>query len=103
MCLGIPGRVTQVYEADGIRMGRVDFAGIVKDVCLAYMPEIEVGDYTIVHVGFAITKLDEQSAQESLRLFSELGVLQEELQPSVEAPTLDDGALAGEGPQRESV
>jgi len=82
MCLGIPGRVTRIYEADGIRMGQVDFAGILKEVCLAYVPEIEVGDYTIVHVGFAITKLDEESAQESLRLFSELGVLQEELQAS---------------------
>ena len=79
MCLGIPGRVTHIYEADGVPMGRVDFAGIVKDVCLAYVPEVAVGDYTIVHVGFAITRLDEQAAQESLRLFAELGVLQEEL------------------------
>ena len=79
MCLGIPGRVTRIYEADGVRMGQVDFAGIVKDVCLAYVPEVEIGDYTIVHVGFAITQLDEESAQESLRLFAELGVLQEEL------------------------
>ena len=79
MCLGIPGRVMHIYEADGVRMGRVDFAGILKDVCLAYVPEVEVGDYTIVHVGFAITKLDEVSANESLRLFAELGVLQEEL------------------------
>ena len=74
MCLGIPGRVTRIYEADGVRMGQVDFAGIIKDVCLAYVPEIAVGDYTIVHVGFAITRLDEASAQESLRLFAELGV-----------------------------
>jgi hydrogenase expression/formation protein HypC len=71
--------VTHIYEADGMRMGRVDFAGIAKDVCLAYVPEVEVGDYTIVHVGFAITQLDEASAQESLRLFAELGVLHEEL------------------------
>lgn len=84
MCLGIPGRVTRIYEADGILMGQVDFAGVTKDVCLAYVPEIEAGDYTIVHVGFAITKLDEESAQESLRLFAELGVLQEELFPDGE-------------------
>jgi hydrogenase expression/formation protein HypC len=62
-------------------MGRVDFAGIVKEVCLAYVPEVQIGDYTIVHVGFAITQLDEASAQESLRLFSELGIIQEELGP----------------------
>ena len=91
MCLGIPGQVTQIYDTEGVRMGRVNFAGIVKDVCLAYVPEVEVGDYTIVHVGFAITKLDEASAQESLRLFHELGVLQEELQ-SPAAESLHEGA-----------
>jgi hydrogenase expression/formation protein HypC len=64
-------------------MGRVDFAGIVKDVCLAYVPEVAVGDYTIVHVGFAITQLDEKSAEESLRLFAELGVIEEELSPEI--------------------
>jgi hydrogenase expression/formation protein HypC len=84
VCLGIPGHVIEVYEADGIRMGRVDFAGIVKNVCLAYVPEVTVGDYTIVHVGFAITQLDEESAQESLRLFAELGVIEEELSPEIE-------------------
>lgn len=79
MCLGVPGKVTAIYEAHGVRMGKVDFGGIAKEVCLAYLPDIEVGDYTIVHVGFAITKLDEKSAQESLALFRELGVLEEEL------------------------
>ena len=84
VCLGIPGRVIEVYEADGVRMGRVDFAGIVKNVCLAYVPEVTMGDYTIVHVGFAITQLDEESAQQSLRLFAELGVIEEELSPEIE-------------------
>jgi len=79
MCLGIPGQVKEIYEANGVRMGTVNFAGITKEVCLAYVPEIAVGDYTIVHVGFAITQLDEASAQESLRLFAEMGVLEEEL------------------------
>ncbi|MBK8049216.1 MAG: hydrogenase formation protein HypD [Anaerolineales bacterium] len=81
MCLGIPGRVTEIYEAGGIRMGKVDFAGITKEVCLAYVPEIQLGDYTIVHVGFAITQLDEESARESLELFTEMGRLNEELNP----------------------
>lgn len=85
MCLGIPGRVQEIYEADGIRMGKVNFGGIVKEVCLDYVPEIAVGDYTIVHVGFAITRLDEASAQESLRLFQELGMLDEELRPEQHA------------------
>ena len=60
-------------------MGRVNFGGVVKEVCLAYLPEAKVGDYTIVHVGFAISRIDEASAQETLRMFSELGLLEEEL------------------------
>lgn len=88
MCLGIPGRVQEIYEANGARMGKVNFGGIVKEVCLAYLPEIEVGDYAIVHVGFAITRIDEASAQETLRLFEEIGALGEELgEPSQGTPT----------------
>lgn len=79
MCLGVPGKVTEIYEVGGMRMGKVDFGGIVKEACLAYVPEVEVGDYTIIHVGFAITKLNEQAAQESLALFRDMGVLEEEL------------------------
>lgn len=79
MCLGIPGRVTEVYDKHGVMMGKVDFDGILKEVCLAYVPEIQVGDYTIVHVGFAITQLDEQEAQETLAMFREMGVLEDEL------------------------
>lgn len=78
MCLGIPGKVLEIYEVNETRMGKVDFDGIQKEVCLAYLPEIQVGDYTIVHVGFAITQLDEQSALESLALFHQLGLLEEE-------------------------
>ncbi len=79
MCLGVPGKVTEIYEVGGMRMGKVDFGGIVKEACLAYVPEVEIGDYTIIHVGFAISKLDEEAAQESLALFREMGVLEEEL------------------------
>jgi len=75
----LPGRVQGIFEANGLRMGKVDFAGIVKDVCLAYVPEIEVGDYTIVHVGFALSKVDEASALETLRMFRESGMLEEEM------------------------
>ncbi len=79
MCLGIPGKVIEIYDAEGVRMGKVDFGGLVKEICLAYVPEVVVGDYTIVHVGFAITQLDEQSAQESLALLNEIRALDEEL------------------------
>lgn len=81
MCLGVPGQIKEVYEIDGVRMGKVNFSGIVKEVCLEYVPEANVGDYTIVHVGFAITRLDEESALETLKMFEELGVLEEELYP----------------------
>lgn len=79
MCLGIPGKVVKIYEANGTRMGLVDFGGLRKEACLAYVPEVEIGDYTIIHVGFAITQLDEQSAQETLALLREMGTLEEEL------------------------
>ncbi len=79
MCLGIPGQIEQIYEQAGVRMGKVDFDGIVKEVCIEYVPEAQVGDYTIVHVGFAITRLDEESALETLRLLETLGTLDEEL------------------------
>jgi hydrogenase expression/formation protein HypC len=78
MCLGVPGRIIDIYEENSIRMGKVDFGGIIKEACLAYVPEVEIGDYTIIHVGFAITKLDEESAKESLALFEEMGLLAEE-------------------------
>jgi hydrogenase expression/formation protein HypC len=79
MCLGIPGQVKEIYEANGAKMGKVNFGGIVKEVCLEYVPELEVGEYTIVHVGFALTRIDEQSAMETLGMFQEMGVLDEEL------------------------
>lgn len=79
MCLAVPGRVEGIYEEAGARMGKVNFGGIVKDVCLAYLPDLTVGDYTIVHVGFAISRIDEASAQETLRVFRETGLLEEEL------------------------
>ena len=69
----------QKYVVDEMPMGKVDFGGVTKDVCLAYVPEIEIGRYTIVHVGFAISEVDEQSAHETLQLFREMGVLEEEL------------------------
>jgi hydrogenase expression/formation protein HypC len=78
MCLGVPGRIEDIWEADGTRMATVDFGGVRKEVCLAYVPDVTVGDYTIVHVGFALTKLDEKSALETLELFRSVGLLDEE-------------------------
>jgi hydrogenase expression/formation protein HypC len=85
MCLAIPGKVEQITTEGDVRMGRVNFGGVVKNVCLDYVPEVSVGDYTIVHVGFAISKIDEESAQETLELFRKMGTLQEELASQEEA------------------
>src|SRR5579862_626066 len=85
MCLAIPGKVEQITTTGDIRMGRVNFGGVVKNVCLDYVPEVGVGDYTIVHVGFALSKIDEQSALETLELFRKMGALQEELATEDEA------------------
>ena len=72
MCLGVPGKIIDIYESDGLRMGIIDFGGITREACLAYVPETEVGDYTVIHVGFAISKLSEEEAQETLKYFEEM-------------------------------
>jgi len=79
MCLGVPGRIEEIWEGEGVRMATVNFGGVQKEICLAYLPDIGVGDYTIVHVGFALTKLDEKSAIETLELMRSVGLLDEEL------------------------
>lgn len=77
MCLGVPGKVVELYETNGIKMAKVDFGGIVKEVCMAYLPEVKVGDYTIVHVGFGLSILDEQEAQETMELLRQIEVTSE--------------------------
>jgi hydrogenase expression/formation protein HypC len=79
MCLGIPGKVLELYEANGMKMGKIDFGGVVKEACLEYLPEIEVGDYTIVHVGFGISRLDEEEAQQTMEMLREMEMLADEL------------------------
>lgn len=63
MCLGIPGRVTEIFREHDVLMGKVDFGGVFKQVCLEHVPEIAVGDYALVHVGLAITRIDEEEAK----------------------------------------
>jgi hydrogenase expression/formation protein HypC len=80
MCLGVPGKVVKIEENPlGMTMGRIDFAGITKDVCLAYVPQVKLGDYVIVHVGFAISQVDEDEAMQVfdyLRQMDELAELE---------------------------
>jgi len=78
MCLAVPGQVESIAEEEGTTMAQVNFGGIRKKVCLAYLPETVVGEYVIVHVGFAIQRLDEASALETLADFERLGILDEE-------------------------
>ena len=79
MCLGVPGKVIEIYESGGLKMGKVDFGGVVRETCLAYVPEIEIGDYTVIHVGFAISLLSEEEANKTLEMLREIGQFGEEL------------------------
>lgn len=79
MCLGIPGRIVELHEDRGTPMATVDFGGVTKEVCLVYVPEAEVGTYTIVHAGFAIAGVDEASALETLAMVAEMGRIEGEL------------------------
>lgn len=78
MCLGVPGKVITLEENPlGMTMGKVSFGGITKDVCMAYVPEVEVGDYVVVHVGFAISIVDEEEAQRTLEFLRDMDDLGE--------------------------
>lgn len=77
MCLGIPGRVAEVWHENDTVMARVEFPGESRKACLAYLPDLQVGDYTIVHAGFALTRLDEESALETLRIMRDYDVLED--------------------------
>lgn len=77
MCLAVPGRVVTIEGDNELRMARVDFGGVTREACLAYVPEAQIGDYVLVHVGFAIATVDEQAAQEALALLAEAGALED--------------------------
>jgi len=79
MCLGIPGKIVEIYETNGLRMGKIDFGGVTREACLAYVPEAQLGEYTVIHVGFAISQLSEEEAQETLALIREIANMDEEL------------------------
>ncbi len=79
MCLGIPGKITEIYEKDSLQMAKIDFGGIVKEACLAYTPEAKVGNYALIHVGFAISLMDEEEAQETLKLIKEVSEFDNEI------------------------
>ncbi|MCX7975437.1 MAG: HypC/HybG/HupF family hydrogenase formation chaperone [Bellilinea sp.] len=82
MCLGIPGKIVEVYQQAGLRMAKIDFGGVLREACVETLPEAKVGDYAIIHAGFALNLLDEQEALETLQLLREAGALDEELNSS---------------------
>ena len=79
MCLAIPGKIVEIFEHDGLKMAKVDYGGIFRETCLEYVPEAQVGEYCVVHVGFAISLLDETEAMESLELLKQISDIEEEL------------------------
>lgn len=82
MCLGVPGKIIDIYEKDGLQMGKIDFGGTTRETCLAYVPEAKIGQYTIIHVGFALNILSEEEALQTLALLKEISDINEELGPA---------------------
>jgi len=79
MCLGIPGKIVEIYQSNGLNMGKIDFGGVTREVCLAYIPEAVIGDYALIHVGFAINLISEEEAQETIKLLQEIAELEDEI------------------------
>lgn len=79
MCLGVPGKIVEMYEKGGLQMARVDFGGIFREACLSYVPEATIGNYCIIHVGFAISLLNEKEAMETIDLLKQIDGMEEEL------------------------
>lgn len=88
MCLGVPAKIIEIYTQNSLLMGKVDFGGVLREACLAYVPEAKVGDYAIIHVGFALNLLDEDEAQETLDTLRSIMDLGDELglQPGLQPP-----------------
>ena len=83
MCLAVPGKIVEIKQSDGLQMAKVDFGGIFREACLDYVPEAKVGDYCVIHVGFAISLLSEQEAMETLDLLKQITNIEEEIGPEV--------------------
>jgi hydrogenase expression/formation protein HypC len=81
MCLSIPGKISEIYNDGSLLMGKIDFGGVLKEVCLDYVPEAKVGQYVLIHVGFAISLLDEDEALETIGLLREISSFEDELNP----------------------
>ena len=90
MCLAIPGKVVEIRSQEGMQMARVQFGGVTRDACLDYVPETQVGDYVLVHVGFAISRVDEEEARRTYEALAEIDALGE-----LEIPEIEDSRRSG--------
>jgi hydrogenase expression/formation protein HypC len=91
MCLGVPGKIIEIYTDRGLRMGKIDFGGALREACLETLPEAAVNDYTIIHAGFALNLLSEEEAMETLNLLREMAMLEEELGENPEEAGATEG------------
>jgi hydrogenase expression/formation protein HypC len=89
MCLAIPGKILETYDREGVRMAKVQFGGISRESCVEYVPQARVGDYVLVHVGFALSMIDEAEAEKTYKLLEEMGQLTE-LEDAVERASAPD-------------
>jgi hydrogenase expression/formation protein HypC len=87
MCLAVPGKIIEKYQVGDLPMGKVDFGGVVREACLAYVPDAQIGEYTVIHVGFAISRLSEEQARESLEALQRLADLEDEMAAGSRAAT----------------
>ena len=97
MCLGIPGKLIEVYQKDDLPMGKADFGGVVREVCLAYTPEAQPGEYVLVHVGFAISRIDQAEADEIFSMLAQMESLDDsetsQTSEAVGTPSLPTGSI----------
>jgi hydrogenase expression/formation protein HypC len=89
MCLAIPGKVVETFARDGMQMARVQFGGVTREACLEYVPDTMIGQYVLVHVGFAISRVDEEEAQRTYKALAELDQLGELDNPEIDEPNSD--------------
>ncbi len=82
MCLAVPGKIVEIYEQDGLKMAKVDYGGIFRETCLDYVPEAKVGEYCVIHVGFAISLMNEKEALETLTLLKQISDIESEIGPA---------------------
>jgi len=87
MCLGVPGKIFEIYQTNGITMGKIDFGGVIREVCLEYVPEAKIGDYALIHVGFALNLISEQEAQETIELLQQIADFSEDQYPTTTSPS----------------